>query len=192
MRPSVPTLAFAIALAAGPASGRAGYVGLGYELGGTPRGDVDKHFDGADPGARLMLGHRLELLAVEASVSGSRLTGASRLTESKDAGFYWLSAGLNLKLVLPVASPLEAYGKAGLHRTWIVNAPGNDSDLSYAGFGHLLGGGLQMGLNPGALFEVGVWFEYSHQTASLESAGDPHLDSAIDTVLLGLSFGSGL
>lgn len=188
MRPFPSVVATALALLAVPAAAQAdGYIGAGVGANSSTGGALGAHFEAgedADAG-RLLLGQRFGIIAIEASMFGTDLRGASDMAGPYD--YSTLSLGVGLKLNLPLFLGLEGYGKAGLNKTWL-RTPDARENWDYDGRGHELGGGLQLNL-PLPAVDLGIWLDYSHQETELRDDDRRPLDGDIDMLTLGASLG---
>ncbi len=164
-----------------------GYIGAGIGSNSELTGEISNHFTtGEDASSsRVLVGECFGALAVEGSVFGSQLRGASGF--SGDGDFTTISLGLDVKYYIGLFGGLEGYGKVGLNKTWLAG-PDSMSDASYEGRGQALGLGLQYSFNL-PLTEVGLWIDYTAQDTELRNADGPLLDGNIEMVNLGVSVG---
>ncbi len=164
-----------------------GYVGFGIGADAELTGEVSNHFTtGEDASSsRVLVGERFGALAVEGSIFGSQLRGASGF--SGDGDFTTVSVGIDLKYYIGLMGGLEGYGKVGLNKTWLAGPEGM-SEASHEGRGRSLGLGLQYNFNI-ALTEVGLWADYTSQDTELRSDDGPLLDGNIEMMNVGVSVG---
>jgi len=164
-----------------------GYIGVGLGSGSELEGDISSHFttDDQTSSSRILVGQRFGSLAVEGSVFGSQLRGASSMTGTGD--FATISLGVDLKYYIGLFGALEAYGKIGLNRTWL-SGPAATEDWNYQGHGQALGAGLQYTVNL-PLTEVGLWLDYTAQQTELRDGPNQPLDGTLSMVNLGVSLG---
>jgi hypothetical protein len=153
-----------------------GYLGLGI---GTQPAVNDEMMNTAVPegrSARALAGVRFGYVSLEGA-----LNGFSVVANAGDHNVYQLSAAL--KLSLPLGNHFEAFGRAGLERTWLNLDSG---DLS--GDGYLFGGGFEYRLSA-LIANASVFVDYSYHTATLED-GRRMLD--VTSRLWGLGFTVGI
>lgn len=164
-----------------------GYVGVGIGSGSELSGDISDHFttNEGTGSSRLLVGERFGALAVEGSIFGTQLQGASGLMGEGD--FSTISLGLDLKYHLGLVGGLEAYGKIGLNKTWL-SGPAAAGEQDYQGRGQALGVGLQYSFNL-PLAEVGLWLDYTAQQTDLRDGESVALDGGLEMVNLGVSLG---
>ena len=164
-----------------------GYIGAGVGAGGDLGGELGSNFTTTDDtnSGRILVGERFGALAVEGSLFGSQLVGASNLTGQGD--FTTVSLGVDLKYYLGLVGGLEGYGKIGLNTTWLTGS--DDSELNFSGRGQELGIGLQYTINL-PLTQVGIWLDYTAQQTDLRDSDQRQtLDGTIEMVNLGVSVG---
>lgn len=180
----VMTLGLLAATAAEAYAG--GYVGVGIGSDGDLGGSISNHFSTDEDAStsRILLGQRFGALALEASLFGSQLHGASSYAPSGD--YSTLSLGVDLKYHIGLVGGLEAYGKIGLNKTWLDSS--EHSDWNYEGRGTELGLGLQYSFDL-PITEVGLWLDYSRQTTELRDGVRQSLDGEISMLNLGISLG---
>lgn len=165
-----------------------GYVGAGMGSDSQLGGEIASHFDTSENtnSSRVLLGQRFGAVALEASVFGSQLQGASGLTGSGD--YSTLSLGVDLKYHVGLVGSLEGYAKIGLNKTWLTGSDTSE-ELDYSGRGEALGAGLQYSFNL-ALTQIGLWADYTFQKTDLRDDGRQQaLDGEIGMFNLGLSIG---
>ena len=151
------------------------YVGLGIGANAPISGTIGDAFSTGDArNARFTFGQRAGNIAVEGSLYGTELHRGQET-------FHTLSVGLDLKYHLPLFVGLGAYGKAGVHRTWLQ---GDDEVLdSYAGNSYAFGGGLDYTFALATLY-----LDYTHQALDLNSDRSPViLDGNANIVSAGVS-----
>jgi hypothetical protein len=152
-----------------------GYLGLGL---GTQPSVNDAMMSTAVPegrSARGLAGVRLGNVALEGA-----LNGFSVIADAEDHNMYQLSAAL--KLSLPLGNHFEAFGRAGLERTWLSLGSG---DLS--GDGYLFGGGFEYRLSA-LIANASLFVDYNYHTATLED-GRRMLDVTSQSWGLGFTVG---
>jgi hypothetical protein len=176
-----------------PAAAHAdGYVSLGVGSEAALGGELGDQFhsEGLSAG-RLALGYRSRNLAIEAVAFGNGLGPMSMSSPSAaSADMATASLGIDLKYHLELVLGLEGYGRAGLHKTWLAQS-GQPSSMTsgYQGDGHVLGGGLQYGLEILPVVDAAVWMDYSHQVFELADADYRPLTGTADVLTFGLSLG---
>lgn len=180
--------ALAAALLLASATARAdGYIGAGVGSDSALHGGLGAHFDTGDEASagRLLIGQRMGIVALEASLFGTDLHGVSQAAGPHD--YSTISLGVDLKVYLPLLLGLEAYGRAGLNKTWL-DAPAERQQWSYEGRGHALGGGLQYTIGL-PLADIGLWLDYTRQETDLRDGNRAPLDGRVDMLTLGVSLG---
>jgi len=165
-----------------------GYIGAGIGSGGDLSGDLSEHFttDEDSSSSRIIVGERFGALAVEGSLFGSQLRGASGFSGEGD--FTTISLGVDLKYYIGLVGGLEGYGKIGLNKTWL-SGPAEMEDWSYQGRGQEIGVGLQYNINL-PLTQVGLWLDYTAQNTELRDSGESQaLDGSLEMLNVGVSLG---
>ena len=164
-----------------------GYVGAGIGSDSGLSGDLSSHFatDEDSVSSRILVGERFGALAIEGSLFGSQMSGASGLSGEGD--FATFSLGLDLKYYIGLVGGLEGYGKIGLNKTWL-SGPAATEDWDYQGRGQELGVGLQYTINL-PLTQVGLWLDYTAQRTELRDGEKQALDGSLEMVTLGVSVG---
>ena len=154
------------------------YLGLGF--GTRPSVNSAMENVGAPSGSsvRGLVGLRLANVSLEGAVNGFNVAPQPGGKET----VYQASAAL--KLSIPIAGPLEGFGRAGLERTWL-NLDDDRHDLSGNGF--LAAGGLELRLNA-VIASMSVFVDYTVHHVNLESALDK-VDSTSQVLGLGVSVG---
>ena len=152
-------LAASLVAASGGVASAGGYLGIG--IGTAPTAHSNDTMLGNDGrSGRLLLGQRFGNLGIEGSFTGYTLADMGGNT------YDTRQLGIAGKLNLPLQDHFEAYGRIGMHRTWVSgNQDGTDSA---SGDGYLIGGGIEYRINLG----VGggsLWMDYSYNQASLVS-----------------------
>jgi hypothetical protein len=182
--------AIAVIAASAGAAHAGGYVAIGAGGDADLHGDLENHFttEGASAG-RLAIGQRFGPLAVEAVLFGTDLHGASGMTGPGN-DYSTMSLGVDLKYHIPLVGGLEAYGRAGLNKTWVVDGFDTTMDLGYSGRGYNLGAGLQYGFRLLPLVEAAIWADYNHQVMTLHEQGRASLEGGADMLTLGVSLGT--
>lgn len=178
---AVVTLALASSAHAG------GYVGAGIGSDSGLSGDLEAHFSTDDEAgsSRVLLGHRMGAVAVEASLFGAEMNGASGW--SGTGQYTTTSLGVDLKLFMPLVGPLEGFAKGGLNKTWL-RSPDTRDNFDYSGRGYELGAGLQLTFGL-PLTEVGLWLDFTRQITELHDGPRRTLDGSVDMLTFGLSVG---
>ncbi len=191
--PLAIALASSLAVAAPAAAG--GYISAGIGADAVLTGGLDDEFDAEATGSgRLALGLRTGPVAVEASAFGAPFANAEPMGgEREPAGdFAPFSLGVDLKYHVSLFPKLEAYGRAGVHRTWVVQN-GASTDEIYSGRGHALGGGVQLPVDAFSTVDAAFWLDYTRQTTQLAMEGGGSLiEGNAHMVMLGVAFGSGV
>ena len=165
-----------------------GYVSLGVGSEAALGGEMGDRFQPEGSGAgRLALGYRSRSVAIEAVAFGNGL-GFMNSGATGDADMTTMSLGVDLKYHLHIALGLEAYGRAGLHRTWLSESVQSEM-ATYQGDGHVLGGGLQYTFDLLPKIEAAVWADYSRQVFELDDAAGESFTGSADVVTLGVSLG---
>lgn len=190
MKHLVATLA-ALTLAglglAGTAHAGGGYVSLGIGD-ATLSGDLATHFETTEDSSagRLALGQRLGRFAFEISLYGTDMTSVTAVGARQD--YSTASLGVAGKYYIPVAGNLEAYGKLGLDKTWVVGRA-DDPAVDYSGRGYNLGAGLEYGFSLSFLAQASIWLDYTTQRFSLHEDVKRDLEGGTQMLSLGLSIG---
>lgn len=154
------------------------YAGLGVGTAPVVNGSFDEMADPSGPSTRGMLGFRIWNVSVEGAVNGFGVNTPS----AGDHTAYQASAAL--KLNVPVAGPLEGFGRGGIERTWL--SMGNDrEDLSGNGF--LAGVGFELRLNA-ILASMSLFADYTLHHATLESMVDK-VDATSHIFAVGVTVG---
>ena len=187
MKIALPCIAASLLLGLSSQALAGGYVGAGIGSEASISGDLSGHFDTDEASSgRIVIGHRMGALALEASLFGSDLVGISDFT-GRDTEFSTLSLGVDLKYHLGLVGGLELYGKIGLNKTWL-RAPDARDDLDYSGRGHALGAGLQYTF-PLPVTEISLWLDYTRQTTELRDSTRRPLDGDLGMLGFGVSVG---
>jgi hypothetical protein len=155
-----------------------GYLGLGV---GTPPGVNDAMESFSPPSGRSLrgiAGIRFGNVSLEGALNGFGV-----VFKNQNRTVYQLSGAL--KLSLPLGSGFEAFGRAGIERTWLnLDDPRND----LMGDGFLVGAGFEYRLNA-IVSNASIFVDYNIHHASL-AAQDGMLDTT--TRILGLGFTVGI
>jgi opacity protein-like surface antigen len=156
-----------------------GYLGLG--LGAQPAVNDDLMPTVVPEGRslRVLAGARYGNVALEGALNGFGVV----VDNHGDQTMYQLSAAL--KLSLPLGSGFEAFGRAGLERTWlhISDAPNN-----WMGDGFLAGGGFEYRLNL-AVTSASLFVDYTVHHATLEDGGHSTINETSRIWALGFTVG---
>jgi Outer membrane protein beta-barrel domain len=177
-----------VTLAALTGSASAGtYLGLG--IGTSPA--VSEQTDRLESGSRsgkLLLGTRFGNVAVEGSLGGFDMLIADQAGTLKTFGSTY-QAAIAGKLSVPLGNNFEAFGRAGIHHTWI------DTDVdanAVSGNGLLLGAGIEYRLNL-IVGQGSIFMDYQYSRATLEGTdkfvGNKAFDSSYRMWTLGLTVG---
>jgi hypothetical protein len=142
------------------------YLGLG--IGTSPAfNEQTEKLDAGSRSGRLLIGTRFGNVAVEGAVGGFGMTIVNNAGLATDFGDAY-QASLALKLNLPLGNNFEAFGRAGVHHTW-VSAVNEQNDV--AGNGLLIGVGIEYRLNL-ILGQGSIFIDYQYNRATLEGEGD--------------------
>jgi hypothetical protein len=162
----------------GSVASAGGYVGLG--VGTAPSRDTQTSFVPDGRSGRLLVGHRIGMFAVEGDVTGYSLLAQSTPYSS-------VSAAVSGKLALPLGNNIEAFGRAGLERSWLSS---NGPKMStFSGDGYLLGAGLAYRLDLG-LAGGSLWLDYTRHADTLAGdAGGKTFDQSNAMWTMGLTVG---
>ncbi len=155
-----------------------GYVGLA--LGSQPAVDDDLGGVATPTGRSLrgLGGFRFGHVSVEGAVNGfGVVTGRGAHT------VYQLSAAA--KLNLPLGNGFEAFGRAGLERTWLNL---DDERYNMTGDGFLVGAGFEYRLDF-VLTSASIFVDYTLHRATLEDGGAREVDATTRVWGLGFSVG---
>ena len=158
-------LATSLLLAASTGTATAGgFVGLGVGPSANVNG-TDGLIGSGGRSVRLLGGFRFGRLAIEAAITGQNLAFHDNGGDVPLAAKELSLAG---KYSLPLGSNFEAFGKAGVHRTWLSS----DSGVrNVGGNGLLVGAGFEYRLS--AVVASGSLFvDYTHFASTL--AGDQY------------------
>jgi hypothetical protein len=157
-----------------------GYLGLGVGTGpaaSSSGGDLES--DGRS--GRLLFGFKTGKLAVEGAVSGWDMQFMTGRLQTPIGGTVdaW-QASVAAKLSLPLSDGFEAFGRLGVHRTWLNR---DDAYVEVAGNGYLLGAGIEYRFGIAS-----VWMDYQYSAADVEGQlGEFDFSARMWT--LGLSIG---
>ena len=160
------------------ATGTAAFAGtyLGMGVGNSTVSDTyNNSFTPDGRSGRLMLGTRFGNVADEGAFTGYSLLGRTSSYDSRS-----LTGGL--KLNIPLGNNFEAFGRAGLLRTWLN--PTTDKMPSYTGDGYSLSAGFEYRLNLG-LAGGSLFVDYTRNNAKL-TGGPRELDQTASMWTLGL------
>lgn len=163
------------------------YLGLGIGPAAGVNGDAGAYgsgsFEGAGRSYRLLGGFRVGRLAVEGSITGQDLL----FTGNNGMGFEGRELAVAGVYSHPLGSGFEAYGKLGIHRTWLSADGGFDGMYDVSGDGLLVGGGFALRLNA-VLASGAVFVDYTHHAADL--SGDRYaFEGGVGMWMLGFTFG---
>jgi Outer membrane protein beta-barrel domain len=155
-----------------------GYLGLG--LGAQP-GVNDQMAMSTPPVGRSLrglAGLRLGKLSLEGAINGFDV-----IARGAERPLYQLSGAL--KLNLPLGDNFEAFGRAGLERTWLDV---DDARYNLTGDGFLAGGGFEYRLDA-ILASASLFVDYTVHHATLEDARNNKLDEISRIWALGFTIG---
>ena len=147
-------------LAGAPATASAGGY-LGLALGSEPGFNDNLREIAAPLGRSLrgLAGIRFGNLSIEGALNGFTV-----LTYGVDRNVYQASAAL--KLSVPLGNDFEAFGRAGLERTWLNY---DDPRLDHTGDGFQFGAGFEYRLNA-ILANASLFVDYTVHRTTLENA----------------------
>jgi hypothetical protein len=158
------------------------YLGLG--IGSAP--EVNEQTDRLESSGRsgkVLLGMRFGNISIEGAVGRfdmARQNDRGQIVPFGDT----FQASLAAKLSLPLGNNFEAFGRAGVHKTWI-NAENNENDVT--GDGYLVGAGVENRLNL-VLGQGSIFVDYQYNDSKLE--GDRFMfDGSSRMFTLGLTVG---
>jgi outer membrane protein with beta-barrel domain len=135
-----------------------GYLGLGL---GTPPGVNDEMATTAAPDGRSLRGLG-GMQFGRFSVEGA-LNGFGVITHHGDQNVY--QASVAAKYNLPLGNKFEAFGRAGLERTWLSL---DDDRYNFAGNGFLIGAGFEYRFDL-SVTHASIFVDYMIHHASLEN-----------------------
>jgi len=184
MRRFASLTAAALVLATASAASAGGYVALGVGSEAGLSGDLASRFSTTGHNdARLALGSRIGRFAVEVGMYGTALTSTTNLGARLD--YSTTSIGVDGKYFVPLAmgGRLEAYGRLGVHKTWITSQ--QDAPIDYQGRSWAAGAGLQFGFMLGPIGEAAVFVDYTHQDLALSDPTHRDLDGSAQMLQLG-------
>ena len=176
-----------VMLVAVPVSANAGtYVGLGIGTGPEVNEQTER-LSSDSRSAKVLLGTRFGNVAIEGAVGGFDMAIATVSDIRSFGDAYQASAAL--KLSLPLGNNFEAFGRAGVHHTW-VSGDNEVNDIS--GNGLLIGAGFEYRLNM-ILGQGSIFVDYQYNKATLEGTerfkGNGALDTTYRMFTLGLTVG---
>jgi hypothetical protein len=168
-------------------AGGGGYISLGISD-ATLSGDLATHFEtneDSDAG-RLALGQRIGRFAFEIALYGTDMTSITAVGARQD--YSTASLGVAGKYYIPLVGNLEAFGKLGLDKTWVV---GRDDlpEVGYSGRGYNLGAGVEYGFSLSFLARASIWLDYTTQRFSLHEDTKRDLDGGTQMLSAGVSLG---
>lgn len=140
------------------------YLGLG--IGTSPAISEDSDRLGSDGrSGKVLLGMRFARISLEGGLGAYDVTILDSGQPKPYGETYQLSGAV--KLSLPLGNNFEAFGRAGLHHTWIRSKLPDDDRSDVSGDGYLIGAGFEYRLNllvgQGSLF-----IDYQVNKAKLE------------------------
>jgi hypothetical protein len=179
----------AVTFAAIPVSASAGtYVGLGIGTGPEVNEQTERLSADSRSG-KLFLGTRFGNVAVEGGIGGfgMAITDPRNGVTRSFGDVYQASAAL--KLSLPLGNNFEAFGRAGVHHTWME--PDNEPN-QISGNGLLVGAGFEYRLNM-ILGQGSIFVDYQYSKATLEGTerfmGNSAFDTSYRMFTLGITVG---
>jgi hypothetical protein len=155
-----------------------GYVGLAL---GTQPAVNDDLEDLATPNGRSLRGlggFRFGNVSVEGAVNGFGV-----VTGRGEHNVYQLSVAA--KLNLPLGNGFEAFGRAGLERTWLNL---DDDRYNMSGDGYLVGAGFEYRLDF-VLTSASIFVDYTIHRATLEDGAAREIDATTRVWGLGVAIG---
>lgn len=179
----------ATAFVVAPARSHAGgYIGLGIGTNAKLHGDFVQHFDSTDATSlRFTLGKRTGPLAIEGTIFGTELRSITGRITSPELSA--VTAEVGLKYHFELSGRLEAYVRAGLNHTWLVE---DNQDFmaedALSGNGYSGSVGLQYNLSA-LLGTAAVWLDYTHAQTTLTQFERADLSGGTRTLSIGLSVG---
>jgi hypothetical protein len=180
MKSSLITLAVAVLI---PSTASAGtYLGLGIGSAPEVNEEADR-LESAGRSGKVLLGMRWGNFSVEGAV------GRFDMARRNDRGLMLpfgdtYQASLAGKLSLPLGNNFEAFGRAGLHKSWI---DAETDDLDVSGDGYLIGAGIEYRLNL-AIGQGSIFVDYQYNDTKLE--GDRFMfDGSSRMFTVGLTVG---
>lgn len=167
-----------ILLAASSGVASAGtYLGLG--IGTAPAIDNQLEMDSNGRSLRGLVGRRWGRFSIEGALGGFDGYGAAG--DPYDA----YQGAIAAKLNLPLSDGFEAYGRAGLQRTWLSR---QKEDLDADGSGYVLGAGFAFRLDLGAA-DGSIFVDYQYTNVELEDGAMRTYDFNTRMWTLGLTIG---
>ena len=175
-------LGVALVMATAGTSAAGTYVGLG--IGTAPAFSEQRgQLESDSRSGRVLVGMRFGNVSVEGAVSGYDLAIQSDSGVVQPYGNLY-TASAALKLSLPLGNNFEAFGRAGVHHTWIS---ADESELDVSGNGLLIGAGIEYRLNL-LIGQGSIFMDYQYSRAKLD--GELLFDSnALDTSARMLTIG---
>lgn len=170
-------LGVALVMAMAGTSAAGTYVGLGigtapaFSEQGSQLGEMDSN----SRSGRVVAGMRFGNVSVEGAVGGYDLSLKADSGGVDPFGSLY-SASAALKLSLPLGNNFEAFGRVGVHHTWIS---ADDSRFDVSGNGLLIGAGIEYRLNL-LVGQGSIFMDYQYSKAKLD--GEVLFDrNALDT-----------
>lgn len=156
-------LAVTLLVAATGSASAGTYVGLGIGTAAAISEDTER-LDGDGRSGKALLGMRFGNISVEGAVGkfGTAITTVPG-DPARFFGDQW-QASISGKLSLPLGNNFEAFGRVGLHRSWI-SAEREEQDVS--GDGYLIGAGIEYRLNL-VVGQGSIFLDYQYNEADLE------------------------
>lgn len=153
------------------------YLGLG--LGTAPAIDNQLEMDSEGRSVRGLVGHRFGRLAIEGALGN--FDGLAMQGAPYDA----YQAQIAAKLSLPLGDGFEAFGRAGLQRTWLSR---HKAELDADGNGYVLGAGFAYRLDIGVA-DGSIFVDYQYTNAELDDGLMRTFDYNTRMWTLGLTIG---
>lgn len=153
-----------MAISTTASAGASGYLGLG--LGTEPgiSGDLTTMAPNVSPAGRSLRGLggvRFGKFSIEGALNGFGVA-----TNRGDKTIYQFSVAA--KFNLPLGNNFEAFGRAGLERTWLSL---DDERYDFTGNGFLVGAGFEYRLTTSVVSNASIFVDYNIHHATLEN---PH------------------
>ncbi|MBX3157392.1 MAG: porin family protein [Deltaproteobacteria bacterium] len=151
-----------------------GYLGLGV---GTAPSVNDERLTPSSRTFKVLGGQRWTNFTLEGGFGGFLLS------ERKDIDVYSLQVAA--KLNFPLASNIEAFGRAGVQHAWL-NTPNPLRDQD--GSGYLIGAGFEYRVNLAA-GSGSIFVDYTYATANMSNERREKFDLSTRTWMLGITVG---
>lgn len=175
-------LAVALVAASASAASAGTYLGLGIGTAARPSGDLPMTTGDGSRTGRAIAGYSFGLSVGHLSIEAT----ASRYGELRRNAYQYDGTMLAaaLKYSYPLGNNFEAFGRAGLERTWLSTDPTNLPD--YVGNGWLLGAGFEYRFDVAAT-GASVFVDYEHSSTNLvnQSAMSNEVGESVGIWMLG-------